>query len=233
MIKLYTENISDLHAHTLYSDGNISIRGSIERRIKMIDHIEEIGVSDHFRAVEGGLWKRYVSEINVCKGIYNDGRRRVMLGVEVMCTDIERLLEQHYRDLDYLIVEDYEDFATLDDYVTLISRIKQRFKGIIIMAHSDILKIYRNLGKEQFSELLAYLNKSTIPLEISVNRGYWFQGHTLVDRDIEKVFYSKTIEMALMNQACALVSLGTDAHCYEDELFDLYQKVMWILSEME
>lgn len=229
MIKLYTDKISDLHAHTVYSDGNISIRGSIERRISMINQIEEIGISDHFRYIEGAPWKEYRNEIEKCKSIFNRDTRKILLGVEVLASDVEKLSEEHYGDLDYIIIEHFEDFYTLDDYISLISSTKQYFNGLIILAHPRIDKILENLGEIQFIKLLKFLKVKGIPLEINVNWGYWFQDQC----DVEKVFYTETREMILLNQEEALVSIGTDSHMYEDLLYDNFERVMWFLSEPE
>lgn len=229
MIKLYTDKISDLHAHSIYSDGNISIRGSITRRINMINQIEEIGISDHFRDLEKYSWEQYKNEIQKCKLEFNSNTTKILFGVEVFATDVKRLTKEHYSELDYIIIENFENFFFLDDYKSFINQIKQNFGGLIILAHPELDMIYDHLGENQYIDLLHYLKRMKIPLEINVNCGYWFKGQC----DIENVFYTETKEMILMNQVGALVSIGTDSHLYEDSLYENFEKVMWVLSELE
>lgn len=193
----------------------------------MINQIEEVGISDHFRDIEGDLWEEYRSEICNRKLDINSASIKILIGVEVLAADVGRLTEKHYQDLDYIIVENFEDIYSLDDYMSFISGIKKHFDGLIILAHPEIDRILDNLGKDSFIQLLEYLKSMEIPLEINMNWGYWFQDQY----DIEKVFYTDTEEVVLMNQAKALVSIGTDSHLYEDLLYDRYEKVMWFLSE--
>ena len=229
MIKLYTDKISDLHAHTIFSDGDLTILESIKKRIDMITGLEEVGISDHFRdIIAKNLWEKYIKDIHACKNIYNNETFKVLLGVEIFASDINLLSEDLSQDIDFLIVENYENYVDIESYVTMVENIRTIFSGPIILAHPDIKNILECIGSEGFSILIEFLKEEGIPLEINVNHGYWFWDGC----DPERTLEIDTPEMNTLNEAEAFVSIGTDSHMYEDVLFSNYELALWYVMNL-
>lgn len=231
MVKLYTNKISDLHAHTDFSDGDVSVIDSIQIRKLNIPGIQEIGVSDHYLAIKDKVkWAAYIEAIKGCQELFEREGVAVQVGVEFIIFDLMADIEDvPYEDLDYIILENYESIRHVDEYKRMICALKERFTGRIIMAHPNFGQMLGTLGEAEFTELVRYLRDEQIPLEMNVSSSFWFED----GYDPRQHFSEPSKLMRLLNQEDALMSIGTDAHSYELRLFSRYETAVSLFGDGE
>ncbi|MBN2222590.1 MAG: hypothetical protein JW708_10325 [Vallitaleaceae bacterium] len=224
MVSLYTSKTSDLHAHTIFSDGEVSVLESLELRKKYIPSVEELGVSDHYREIiKRNNWKEYVSEIKKHQELFQGNGIRVLVGIEIYWQDLIKDFERiPFEDLDYVIIENYERISKLEDYDIVLAKLKQCFSKPILLAHPEFEEIIEKLGETGFRRLLRLLREKEIALEMNLNWGYWFASGC----DPKRVFYEQSEIMNILHEEKALLSIGTDAHSYDEDFFRKYSLAM-------
>lgn len=180
----------NLHNHTLFSDGSFLPEEIIRQAIN--DHLELIGISDHFFTTKichgisysqwkHEFWSKYLHCIDSLKDYYKK-EICVLRGIE-----IDSCLE---RSLEKLEMFPWDDINNRLDYVLLEYVGEEKVGGLaieklgqlrdfcsipIILAHSDIDFLQRALPLEAFFDILRGYD---IALEIpSGIRNEWFWDH--------------------------------------------------------
>jgi len=207
---------TDLHAHTVYSDGIYSIEKSL---LKRQDIAKVLGVSDHYHYLSEDRWEEYIKEINYYKNKFND--HTILVGLEIIFSDLKEYIHNiRFKDLDYLIIEDFETISLVENFETVIDSLISKFSGDIIMAHPNFPTWKLILGEKRLFQVLTYLRDNEIAIEINVNQGYF---HGIGDDFSELMSDEDNIYVQLLNKTDSLLSIGTDAHGYEDVLFSRFK----------
>ncbi len=207
---------TDLHAHTVYSDGVYSIEKSILKR-QVIAKV--LGISDHYHYLSKDKWEEYIKEINYYKNRFDD--HTILVGLEIIFTDLKEYIHDiRFKDLDYLIIEDYETISMVENFEMVIDSLISKFSGDIIMAHPNFPTWKLMLGENRLFQVLTYLRDNDIAIEINVNQGYF---HGIGDDFVELMSDNTNIYVQLLNMTDSLLSIGTDAHGYEEVLFSRFK----------
>lgn len=204
----------DLHAHTKYSDGTKDIFDSIKTRLVYADIL---GISDHYRYIKNNdKWNAYIDEISRAKDHFE---ATIKSGVEIYFSDLVLDLNQiKYKDLDYIILEHYEQF-NYQQLVATISELRSVFSKDIIMAHPDYVSWANWLGKEKLLEVMQVTKNLKIAIEINCNSGYFF-GYGRSPQEAFEV--KKNIGAELIRDS--IISIGSDAHAYEPMLLETFKE---------
>jgi histidinol phosphatase-like PHP family hydrolase len=218
MVELAFEQRTDLHAHTIHSDGHVTVEESIIRRMP---YAKVIGISDHYRhlCADEYRWDKYVMKITKQKMLITS--HEIKAGVEIYFKDLEKDMDKiAFEDLDYIIIERYEKYHSLSQVFATLDSLRSRFKGEIILAHPEYDYWHMMLNTSQ-EELMKYLNKRNILIEVNCNKGYFFQW----GRSFKELFEDEGKVAKMLNKYNMKICFGTDAHAYEPELMKRFDDI--------
>lgn len=222
----YLSKRHDLHAHTKYSDGAVSVQESINLRRGYAD---VIGISDHYRYLisESDKLSKYCDEIidYKAKSLQKEqASPDVRLGIEVFYADLTYAIKNLVAyPFDFVILENFEYFA---DQEAVLEGIKNLIKSLestgrhveIILAHPNYEVWFGHLskiGKIGIRGMLEFLREHDICLEFNVNTGYFFSSGDVIaaieneEDDLVKTLSDSGVDFAI----------GMDCHAYEEALF--------------
>ena len=198
---------SNLHVHSLRSDGSFSIDDIVEEAIR--GGLQAVAVTDHFetqkvkRCVTSESFDDYLEEIRAAE-LRHDGKVRVLAGVEID-TNQERcpmssLPVDKLNRLDLVLFEYVNDDWHGGSSIFEMDRLLSKLAVPCGLCHTDLEKVFGGISPTDLANLLQSYN-----LFVEANTAVLYQ------RD-GRQFYEHAERHFRAFKGKVKVSVGTDAH---------------------
>ncbi len=210
---------TDLHAHTIWSDGLYTIEESIKNRSGIAD---VLGISDHYRAVLKLGFDKYIDEIKSLEF------KNIKAGIEIFYIDLNKLSskvkQEQFSKLDFIIVEDFERIIDQKNLLTNLVELKSSFHGDVILAHPDFKYLIDTYGRTYLFYFLSFCKEKHILIELNISDIYLlYEGLSFIEiMEINKEVYETLIEV------CSYIIISTDCHGGEENI--LYKEFNEVYS---
>lgn len=203
----------DLHNHTLWSDGIHSPEKIIENAIE--HKLTAIGISDHFQTDKCNSvlienLEDYIENLESLKLKYKDNIE-IYSGIEIcmnrdLC-DLNNLPYDLFNKLDYVLLE-YIDYFKSSVKLNELENYTKHLKCNIGLAHTDLLRLYKNYG---LNFLISKLKENNLFWELNVNEGYEY-----FDEIVKSIDTWRTKRLfKYLKKNDIKISVGSDTHCLD------------------
>ncbi|MGL5677305.1 MAG: PHP domain-containing protein [Cellulosilyticaceae bacterium] len=204
---------SDLHNHTVWSDGDHTIADVIGRAVE--SGLGQVGISDHFEMIED--IDKYIGEIIVYKNAYRETDIRI--GVEIKIQTLLGLAVQEIQylgsKLDYLLIEDIEYRCKINEMLDVLQSVLNSMACKVGWAHLDL----ERLGDVR-ERVLKFTATNKMFLDFNIEADFYkdvLQGFSRID---DVLF--EGIE----------IIVGSDTHAFEDEWIECIKTAQGFVDEL-